>query len=355
MKSQNFHITAASFLPITAIALASGIFIADTITELEIALPAFYTAVVLISVRFCKKRGVIFVGIACIALTLVSDMLTMDTAPSEAGIINTAIGLLAIAATTYLAVKIEMEREATYEAQSQLAHVVRLTTLGEMTTSIAHQINQPLAAVAINSSACLHWLDDDPPNLDEAKRSARNILRDANRASEIIAQVRNLTKGSPPDKVWLGINEIILSTVGLLDREIQLNQISLQTGLSNDVPPIHGDKIQLQQVILNLVLNAIEAMNGAPVEQRRLFVGSEKLDAKSVRISVQDSGAGWASENPERLFNAFYTTKHDGMGMGLAISRSIVETHGGRIWAAPNSPRGAVFQFILPTGANMNA
>ena len=350
-----FRISAASLLPVTAVALGLAIFIADTVTELEIAFPAFYTAIVLIAARFCTKRGIIFVGISCIALTLLSDVLTIDVAPSEAGVINTSISLLAIAATTYLSIKIQTEKEAAYEARSQLAHVGRLTTLGEMTASIAHQVNQPLAAVTINSNACLRWLRDDPPNLNEAMRNLANIVRDANRASEIIVQVRNLTKGSPPEKSRVGVNEIILSTVGLLDREIQLNQISLQTRLSSDLPFVLGDKVQLQQVILNLLLNGIEAVSRVSFGPRKLVVGSEKVHTKGVLISIQDSGAGFLPSDSERLFTAFYTTKRDGMGMGLAISRSIVETHGGRIWAAPNEPRGAVFQFVLPTDARISA
>ena len=184
MVSQDFRVTAAWVLPFAAIVLATAIFIADTITELEIACPVFYTAVVLIAARFCKKRGVVFVGLACIALTLLSDLLTIEVAPSQAGIINTCISLAAIAATTYLALKIEMEKDATYEARSQLAHVARVTTLGGMTANIAHEVNQPLTAVLINGNACLHWLDAEPPDLNEARKNITNIVRDTNRASQ---------------------------------------------------------------------------------------------------------------------------------------------------------------------------
>lgn len=351
MKPQNLRaMTTASFLPGATIALAAGIFIADTISNLEIAFPAFYTAVVLLAVRFCKRRGVILVGAGCIALTLLSDLLTAATGSSGIGFINTVISLLAIATTTYLALKIESEKAAAYEARSQLAHVARVTTLGELTASIAHEVNQPLAAAVINGNACLRWLEDQPPNLDEARQAVARLVKDANRASEIIAQVRTLTKGSPPQKDWLAINEIILATVSLIDNEILQNHVSLRTDLSDDVPLVEGDRVQLQQVILNLILNALEAMNRIPEGQRVLIVSSARNDAKSVLIKVQDSGAGLAPEKFDRLFNAFYTTKPDGMGMGLAISRSIVEAHGGRIWATPNSPRGAVFQFILPIG-----
>jgi C4-dicarboxylate-specific signal transduction histidine kinase len=269
---------------------------------------------------------------------------------SEAGIINTAISLLAITTTTYLAIKIESEKVAAYEARSQLAHVVRVTTLGELAASIAHEVNQPLAAVVINGNACIRWLAAEPPNLDEARQAIARLVKDANRASDIIAQVRALTKGSPPQIDWLQINDIILATVTLLESEILQNQVALQTDLSGEAPLVQGDRVQLQQVILNLILNAIEAINRVPAGPRELIISSAKNDSNGVLVSVRDPGAGLAPDNLDRLFDAFYTTKPDGMGMGLAISRSIVEAHGGRIWAKPNSPRGAVFQFILPTG-----
>ena len=353
MTSQTPRVTAAWVLPFTAFVLATIIFIADTVADLEIAFPAFYTVIVLIAVRFCKKRGVVLVGVGCIALTLLSDLLTIGVPPSHAGIINTCISLLAIAATTYLALKIEVEKEATFEARSQLAHIARVTTLGEMTTTIAHEVNQPLTAVLINGNACLHWLDAEPPDLNEARKNIANIVRDANRASGIVVQVRDLTKGLPPENDWLKVNELILATTLLIDREIRQNQISMQTRLSDDAPLIQGDRVQLQQVLLNLLLNAIEALSSVSVGSRHLVVASAKKDSKSVLVSVYDSGKGLPPDDLGRLFDPFYTTKSDGMGMGLTISRSIVESHGGRIWATPNSPCGAVFQFTLPIDSRL--
>jgi len=354
MASQDFRVTAGWILPFTAIVLTAAIFVADTVTELEIACPVFYTAVVLIAARFCKKRGVIFVGLGCIALTLLSDLLMLDGTPSKDGVINSCISLAAIAATTYLVVKIEMEKEAAFEARSQLAHVARVTTLGEMTANIAHEVNQPLTAVLINGNACLHWLDAEPPDLNEARKNITNIVRDANRASEIVVQVRDLTKGLPPVSDWVMVNEIILATMVLIDREIRQNQISIQTQLSDDVPPIKGDRVQLQQVLLNLLLNSIEALGSVAVGSRRLVIASAKKDSNSVLISVHDTGKGISSNDLKCLFDPFYTTKSDGMGIGLTISRSIVESHGGRIWATPNSPRGAVFHFTLPIDAGVD-
>ena len=353
MTSQNLRVTAAWVLPFSAIVLAAVIFIADTVTDLEIAFPAYYTVIVLIAVRFCKKRGVVLVGVGCIALTLLSDLVTIDVPPSQAGIINTCISLLAIAATTYLALKIEMEKEVTFEARSQLAHIARVTTLGEMTATIAHEVNQPLTAVLINGNACLHWLDAEPPDLNEARKNIANIVRDANRASGIVVQVRDLTKGFPPENDWLKVNELILATTLLIDREIQRNQISMLTQLSDDEPLIQGDRVQLQQVLLNLLLNAIEALSSVSTGSRHLVIATTKKDLKSVLVSVYDSGKGFPSNDLDRLFDLFYSTKSDGMGMGLTISRSIVESHGGRIWATPNSPCGAVFQFTLPIDSRL--
>jgi signal transduction histidine kinase len=356
MRLQNLRVsTAAWLLPIAAYALAAGIFVADTLSDLEIAVPAFYTVVVLMSARFCKTRGIILVGVACVALTLLSDLLTAASGTSGIGFINTVISLLAIVTTTYLVIKIEAERTMAYEVRSQLVHVGRVTMLGELTASIAHEVNQPLAAVVINGNACLRWLAAQPPNLPEAKQAVGRLVNDANRASEIIAQVRALTKSSPLEKHWLDINKIILGTRMLIESEIQEHRVSFSTDLARDLPLVRGDRVQLQQVILNLILNAIEVMNSVPEGSRDLIISTARHDTYSVLVSVQDSGAGLAPENLSRLFNALYTTKPDGMGMGLAISRSIVEAHGGRIWATPNSPRGAVFQFTLPMDAEITS
>ena len=240
--------------------------------------------------------------------------------------------------------------EALYKVQSELAHVTRVTTLGEMTTSIAHEVNQPLGAVVNNASACLRWLAGQAPNLEEARQSATLIIADGHRASEIVGRIRALVKKSPPRKDWLDINEIILEVVALARSEAQKNRVSLQTQLSSDLPLILGDRIQLQQVILNLIINAIEAMSGVGEGPRELQVSSGKDDSQGTLVAVRDSGPGLDLKSLDHLFTAFYTTKPQGMGMGLAISRSIIEAHGGRLWATTNDDRGATFQFTLPTG-----
>src|SRR5215831_11014477 len=235
------------------------------------------------------------------------------------------------------------------EARAELAHVTRVTTMGELAASIAHEVNQPLAAVANNAGACLRWLAGQPPNLEEARQSVELIIGDAHRAGEIIRRIRALAKKSPPRKDWLNINEIIMEVITLARGEIERNHVSLQTQLSSDVPLILGDRIQLQQVILNLIINAVEAMGGTNDGPRELLIGSRKSESKGVTVSVEDSGPGLNPESLGHLFTAFYTTKPKGMGMGLAISRSIIEAHGGRLWATANDERGATFQFTLPT------
>jgi PAS domain S-box-containing protein len=238
--------------------------------------------------------------------------------------------------------------EALREAQAELAHVTRVTTLGELTSSIAHEVNQPLAAVVNNASACLRWLAGQAPNLEEARQSAALIIADGHRAGEIISRIRALAKKAPPQKDCVNINETILEVIALARSEVHRNRVSTQTQLSSDVPLILGDRIQLQQVILNLIINAIEAMSEISEGPRELQVVTRKDELQGVLVTVRDSGPGLDPDSLDHLFTAFYTTKPQGMGMGLAISRSIIEAHGGRLWAVPNDGPGATFQFTLP-------
>jgi C4-dicarboxylate-specific signal transduction histidine kinase len=300
------------------------------------------------SVRFCEPRGVILVALGCIALTLLSDLLTLMHGLSGAELINTSISVLAIGMTTYLTIKIESEKAASYEAKSQLTHVARVTMLGELTASIAHEVNQPLAAAVINGNASLRWLENDPPNLEEARRAVTRIVKDAIRASEIIAQVRSLTQSLPPKKEWLNANETVRSAILLAERELQQAQVVFKTDIPSDLY-VFGDRVQLQQVILNLAMNAIEAVNGATRGPRELVATAIDTGDKQALISISDTGMGISHELFDRLFDPFFTTKKNGMGMGLAICRSIIEAHGGSIRAMKNEPRGLVFQFTLPT------
>jgi len=235
------------------------------------------------------------------------------------------------------------------KSQADLARVTRVATLGEMSASIAHEVNQPLAAAVTSANACLRWLNAE--KLEEARRSASRVIAEVHRASEIIGRIRSLAKKAPPQKHWLDVNETIHEVIALARSETQRNNIALEIQLSEHVPVILADRVELQQVILNLMMNAIEAMSGLSDGPRELLVRSGTDESKHVVISVQDSGPGFDSESLEHLFDAFYTTKPQGLGMGLAISRSIIDAHGGRLWATANTPCGAVFQFTLPIGS----
>jgi signal transduction histidine kinase len=220
-------------------------------------------------------------------------------------------------------------------------------TLGELTASIAHEVNQPLSGVVLNGNACLRWLGGDSPNLDEAREAARRIIRDGNRATDVIARIRALVRKTDEEKERLDINHAIQEVAALADGEVRKNRVALRMDLAADVPPVLGDRVQLQQVILNLVMNGVEAMALVADRPRELVIRSRQHESDKVLVAVQDSGIGIDGQNLEKIFNAFYTTKSQGMGMGLAISRSIVENHNGRLWAVPNDGPGATFQFTL--------
>jgi NO-binding membrane sensor protein with MHYT domain len=239
--------------------------------------------------------------------------------------------------------------EALRQAQVELAHVTRVTTLGELTASIAHEVNQPLAAIIANAEACLGWLDCGTPNLDEARRSVEWIIKDGTRAGEVIGRVRALSKKTDIQKTPLDINDVVNEVVALVRRELLSRRVSLRMELSRALPGILADRVQLQQVIINLVTNGIEAMQPIANRPRELVIRSHQNDADQVLVTVEDCGVGISAENADRLFNAFFTTKQEGMGMGLSICRSIIAAHGGRLWAAPNLPHGATFHFTLPS------
>jgi PAS domain S-box-containing protein len=237
--------------------------------------------------------------------------------------------------------------EALSKSQAELAHVTRVMTMGELAASIAHEVNQPLSAIVNNGSACLRWLNGAAPDLDEASEAARRIIRDGNRAGEVIARIRALLRKTDAEKARLDINQTIREVVKLTRNEAARKGVTLRMDLAADIPPALGDRVQLQQVILNLVMNGVEAMASAPARPRELLIRSRPYESDKALVAVQDSGVGLDGQDLEKIFDAFYTTKPQGMGMGLAISRSIVEDHGGRLWAAPNDGPGATFQFTL--------
>jgi PAS domain S-box-containing protein len=248
--------------------------------------------------------------------------------------------------------KLRASEQRFLEAQMELAHVNRVTTTGQLAVSIAHEVNQPLAAVVANAEASLRWLDRETPDLDAARRSVEWIIDDGNRAGEVIRRVRALANKTSIEKLPLDINDVIRETIALVQRELISHQVSLRTELAPTLPMILGDRVQLQQVIINLVMNGMEAMQSVTDRPRELMIRSRQDDPQQVLVSVTDCGLGISPENAARLFNAFFTTKSDGMGMGLSICRSIVEAHGGRLWARANVPHGAMFQFTLPANAD---
>jgi PAS domain S-box-containing protein len=238
------------------------------------------------------------------------------------------------------------------EAQMELARVTRMTTLGELTASIAHEVNQPLAAVVNAAAACRRWLDGDTPNLDEARSAVDWIIKEGNRASDVIRRVRALANKTYIEKVPLDINDVVKEASALVQREMDGHRMSARIELAPALPLILGDRVQLQQVIINLVMNGIEAMQSVMDRPRDLVIRSQQDQSHRVLVTVTDSGVGISAENADRLFNAFFTTKSSGMGIGLSICRSIIEAHGGRLWATPNVPHGATFQFSLPANTN---
>jgi len=241
-----------------------------------------------------------------------------------------------------------LAEDALGKLRSELAHVARVTSLGALTASIAHELNQPLSGVVTNASTCLRMLAGDPPNIDGARETARRTIRDGNRASAVITRLRALFSKKDASIEPIDLNEAIREVIALSLGELQRNRVVLRTELADDLPVVMGDRVQLQQVILNLCLNASEAMRNVHDRPRDLAIRTAREDGNHVRLTVQDAGVGFEAESLDRLFDAFYTTKNDGMGIGLSVSRSIIESHQGRLWAAQNDGPGATFSFSIP-------
>jgi C4-dicarboxylate-specific signal transduction histidine kinase len=241
----------------------------------------------------------------------------------------------------------QLAEEALQKAQAELAHVSRVMTLGELTASISHEVNQPIAAIVTNGQVCLRLLALEMPRPDDLRTAVERIVRDANRAGDVIQRIRALAKRSEPQMVSLDINDVIREAIPLVQREVFNHGASLRTELASALPVVLGDRVQLQQVIINLLINGVEAM--APITDRphELLIRSQH-EAGEVRVAVRDSGIGIDSKTAEQLFSAFFTTKPSGMEMGLSISRSIIRAHGGRLWVSPNPDHGAAFQFTVP-------
>jgi len=244
--------------------------------------------------------------------------------------------------------------ESLRKTRSELARVVRITTIGELTASIAHEINQPLAAIVTNSDACIAWLASESPNLHEAQTAAERAAAAATRASEVISRIRSLIKNAPTDRIPVQLNEVITEMVDLASHQASNGGVSMTTDLEPKLPTVLGGKIQFQQVILNLIQNGLEATSGVNDRPRRLDIRTQIRGTDQVQVSVSDTGVGVAQELLPRLFEPFFTTRSQGIGMGLPISRSIIEAHGGRLWAESSLGMGSVFQFTVPHGASLS-
>ena len=341
--------------PAIAAILAAGVFLLDTLAPADIAVAVLYSAVVLLSIDFPWRRGILLTGVVCACLTILSYLLSHGESYGGAVLGDCLMSLAAIGLTTVLAIRIRADSDALSEqakaleqANADLAHATRVITLGELSTSIGHELKQPLAAIATNSDVCARYLSIDPPDLKEIREGVERIKSDVHRATQIINRLRALSQKSVHQKEPVDINALVEETLLLLRRELARRGISLQLDLAPGLPQIVGDRIQLQQVFLNLVMNANEAMAKVFDRPRELRIRSDKAGTDKLIVAVQDVGTGINDADTSELFKAFYTTKSEGLGLGLSICRSIVEAHGGTLDACSNEGPGATFQFTLP-------
>ena len=301
--------------------------------------------------------GLLSIGLSALAFGSLFLRRTVPPAVEPAVFFRFVVFLVA---TLLIAALIEIKRrvedsrnraeEALRQATSDLTRVSRVTTMGELTASLSHEINQPIAAAITDANTCLRWLMRDQPDLEEAREAASRTIKDTTRAAEIVNRLRQLFKKGTPQRQLVDINEVIREMVGLLRGEAARYSISVRTDLAASLPHVMGDRVQLQQVLMNLMLNSIDAMRDVK-GPRELTVNSRPGENEQVVVSVSDTGVGIPQQQADQIFNAFFTTKPHGTGMGLRISRSIIESHGGRLWAADNPPRGASFHLTLPTRA----
>ncbi|KOC30314.1 ATPase [Comamonas testosteroni] len=347
VEPQRFvHLRRALILAGMAATMAA-IFALDTLTEYAVAAAVFHTAIILVAVRWFSPRLVIGVTALCIALTLASFALTPAGA-YRTGLINTGISILAIVITAYLGLKMVAAQNAAHAAQTQLLRITQATSLGQVTASIAHEVNQPLAAIVTSGNASQRWLAQQPPNLEKAGQALERILGDARRASEVIARIRSMARGEGPSKQKFDLNEAVREMVNLSGADLNQRSIAMDLQLAPGLAPAWCDRVQFLQVLGNLLLNAMDAMQDTPAVQRRIAVATQALGQQLV-LTVTDGGEGLSPQAKSHLFDAFWTTKREGMGLGLNISRHMAEANGGRIWATDREDgrRGAVFHVTI--------
>jgi C4-dicarboxylate-specific signal transduction histidine kinase len=333
---------------LTIAVVMAAIFIADTVTDYAIAFAVFYCAVLLAATNLYSVRTVSWLSAACISLTILSFYLTND-GEYEIGLLNTAISLVAIGITSLLGIKIMAARTAAEVSQARLQQLSRITSLGEMAASIAHEVNQPLGAIIASSNACQRWLNFEPPNMEKARLAIERIIADANRASDVITRIRALTRGEAPQASLFDMNQAIVEVVQFSRNELDRHNISLKLSLAENLPKVFADRIQLQQVLGNLLNNAIESIRQNSRNPHREIEFTTQVDEQgALLVGITDSGKGFSNDALEHMFDAFWTEKETGVGLGLAISRTIMEANQGRIWASHRPEGGARFQFILP-------
>lgn len=322
------------------------VFIVDSVTSLEIAAAVLYVAAILLSARTGRSGVILAIGATSAALTFFSYLLN-NSGLRQQGLVNSVLSLLAIAAVTYLAYRFSQTEARNRAAQAELAHMARITVLGELAASITHEVSQPLAGIGASAHAAVRWLAVEPAQPEEVRRALALVIRDADRAREVIGRVRALAQRAPPRHEPVDLASTIQDVIGLVRSELRKHDVTLRIELGEGLPVILGDRVQLQQVVLNFLMNAVDAINGSESQFRDVLV-SAVTDTRTVTVSVRDTGTGLPDDAIGQAFDAFFTTKPYGMGLGLSISRSIVEAHGGSIHAARNLPHGMVFGFTLP-------
>jgi len=332
-------------LSVAAFAMAA-IFLVDTLTHYEVAVAVFYSLIMLAAAAELTRRQLMRLCLVCIALTLLSFVLSTSGA-MRAGLINSVISLAAIGATTWLALKRAAAEHAAHAAQAQLLRLARIQNLEGLTSSIAHEINQPLAAIVTSAHAARRWLEQTPAQSDKARQTLERIVRDASRASAVIARVRRLTRGEAVTPQVFDLHAALHDVLALAQGELQRAGIVLHLDLAATPARVLADRVQIQQVIGNLLLNAVQAMQTVDVARRRLVIATQHLDA-AVQLTLRDTGPGVSADAAAHVFDAFWTTKTDGIGIGLSLARGIVEAHGGRIWVQRAPEGGAMFAFTVP-------
>lgn len=339
-----------------ALLVACSIFIVDTVTRLETAVAVLYVAVLLMVANRSSAKALLWITAACAGLTLLSFALVhghpaADTGPAW---VRCLISLSAIGITSLLALRGKRATQALLEAQAQLAHASRITTLGELAASIAHEVNQPLAAIANNSGAGLRWLQRPDPELGEACDSLRRVAEDAHRASEVVARIRALARKEDAVRQSLCVDALISDTLSLVRGELSRHRVRARLALAAGEARVLADPVQIQQVLINLLINACQAMAGVAPKARELYIESS-VQGPWLSVSIRDGGSGIPVAVLPSLFTPFFTTRKDGLGMGLSICRSLIQAHGGRIWASNAAQGGACFMFRLPLASAMGA